>query len=130
MREIKFRAWDTTENEFVNIKSFGFLEDGEVWYVQAIDEHEQEIDPPYFTGEDELVIMQYTGLKDKNGKEIYEGDIVKQTGDGFLNNTCHEVYFRFCGFRMNIRPIEDVDEIYELEVIGNVFEDKHLLEDN
>jgi uncharacterized phage protein (TIGR01671 family) len=57
MREIKFRAW-IKDSERMNY-SFTILEN------------------PYIPN-DEVVLMQYTGLKDKNGKEIYEGDIIRR----------------------------------------------------
>ena len=138
LRPIKFRAWDKKEYEFINIKSFGFLEDGEVWYIQAIDENEQEIDPPYFTGEDDLVIMQYTGLTDKNGKEIYEGDILStdlirpylivEFKNGAFMYQCHdsgEDYYDF------MQPVDaDTKQDKFSKVIGNIYENSDLLESN
>ena len=58
MREIKFRAWDKT--------------DGVMWQWIALEQDGFKIinDPSY-------ILMQYTGLKDKNGKEIYEGDLLQ-----------------------------------------------------
>lgn len=128
MREIKFRAWDKNEKDFVEITSFGF--DEGLWYVQAIDEKENNIDPPYFDFEDELEVMQYTGLKDKNGREIYEGDIVSYPGIGrsedqepdllvvkwLENDGC----FIFGGVRTDYA-------IRYGEVVGNIYENPELI---
>lgn len=77
MREIKFRAWALTNTDRMNewkmldnptIYEMGFTELASINTVFRLIDNET------------MVLMQYTGLKDKNGKEIYEGDIVGEEG--------------------------------------------------
>ena len=70
MREIKFKVWSKEEKCWVSIDSIVLDSNGSIAYlVPEADE------PPYL--EEEVEIMQYIGLKDMNGRDIYENDIVK-----------------------------------------------------
>ena len=64
MREIKFRAWDLVHKKMIQVKSLEF----------GVGITHQNDDMGDIDG---YLLMQYTGLKDKNGKEIYDGDIVQ-----------------------------------------------------
>jgi len=126
----KFKAYDLNEKEWIDIRYIELRDDGSLWYVQAWDECERDIAPPYF--EEDLgktwALMQSTGLLDKNGKEIFEGDIVK--------NEINEVgYIEWSKCRFNF--CDSVGHFYlfsigarqPFEIIGNIYEHPHLLEE-
>jgi hypothetical protein len=100
MREIKFRIWDN-----VNYMSSPFT----LQYVQS--------GKIQFT--DDVKIMQYTGLKDKNGKEIYEGDIL--SFPSFEEGTGKIVV------KDAMRDWSHINNLHNLEIIGNVYESLELL---
>ena len=72
MRDIKFRIWDTENNEMLKVQELDFEP---TFYGGRIAIRPDQYNN-YFDTED-MILMQYTGLKDKNGKEIYEGDIIQ-----------------------------------------------------
>ena len=124
MREIKFRAWDTTKQMMSG------------WPIAIVlaRKHERKDKLPYVLHKDaqkaewvgaptsRYVLMQYTGLKDKNGKEIYEKDILTHSIIRIGKNPkkfvgvveYHENQFLNCNF---------VNE----EIIGNIYENPELL---
>ena len=122
MREIKFRAWDKLTKEIVNVKRLDLF-NGKVglgW---------NEYDGVTWRDIKDLELMQYTGLKDKNGREIYEGDIVKGAGK---NPTIYIVKwldsyggFAFIDKEKAIPAFEFL--INFCEVIGNIYENPELL---
>jgi len=119
MREIKFRAWDHIEMNIPILGGFNDMND--------------EISNLIFDG---VILMQYTGLKDKNGKEIYEGDIIRKGLDLSSYNLVsdiQEVVFEDGCFQgkqqKGIGYIKFALSAYlnEIEVIGNIYESKELL---
>ena len=80
----------------------------------------------------DLVLMQSTGLVDKNGKEIFEGDIVKMSKDVYSEPTYYEVV-RHYGGAYRLESKQHGCELWlrhtDCEVVGNIYENRELLED-
>ena len=124
MREIKFRAWD------MESKIMWDWDEMQEWWEEA------GYSDNMLRG-DHYVPMQYTGLKDRNGKEIYEGDIIQIPDDyemyGMACGEKYEVDFKNGRFRLRpkYRPDAlgyDLEGVEECEVLGNKYENPELLE--
>ena len=115
MREIKFRAW---VKDYALMADVNFLNIDYKEIVVMIDESDYEFN----CGEYEL--MQYTGLKDMNGTEIYEGDIIECLGEG--NGFVTKRYGAY-GIETKYGFYPFIEIYGELEVIGNIYEHNHLL---
>lgn len=126
MRKIKFRAWDKENEKMMKVSSL-HLENKEISVKENGTFH-------LFRMQD---LMQYTGLKDKNGKEIYEGDIVLIKLDETSTWYKTVVKFKEGAFIASLIDREDYIYIFhhgftddDFEIIGNVYENKNLLEEN
>lgn len=86
----------------------------------------------YFYDFDEIVLMQSTGLKDKNGQEIFEGDIVKMAKDVYSEPTYYGVV-RHYGGAYRLESKQHGCELWlrhtDCEIVGNVYENRELLEE-
>lgn len=130
MREIKFRLWNGMEMEY-NIMA-GFLGS---FYVQGIDEKDSASMSHFNTKYPDMnPLMQFTGLRDKNGVEIYEGDVVKFKGGRkpkgeerpYVNSV---VVYKKCIFTVedNTSIFTDSAILNFCVVIGNIHENPELL---
>lgn len=121
MREIKFRAWIKEVDEIREVEYINF------WKKKISYPHK--FCKEYYLNADfdEIEIMEYTGLKDKNGKEIYEGDILFES----FREEYFKVVFENGSFRAEADgyslDLEDCDDI--CEVVGNIYENPELLEE-
>ena len=126
MRKIKFRAWDKKENKWLlgyempNLGGFSMF--GE---IMMMGEYANLLSSYFPDRLEDIELMQYTGLKDKNGKEIYEGDILKHL-DGRLS----VVEYDAPHFILRHHPEGGSDFIAvknHFEIIGNIYENPELL---
>lgn len=120
----KFRAWLKKEQKMDNyIDHISWLEDELYCIGDGI---------TYMVSAEDLELMQSTGLVDKNGKEIFEGDIVKMAKDVYSEPTYYEVV-RHRGGAYRLESKQHGCELWlrhtDCEVVGNVYENPELLED-
>ena len=125
MREIKFRVWDTHKRMWTEYR----IHDGVVYFldkstgvwVGKYDKRYKEFD-----------LMQYTGLKDKNNKEIYEGDILFES----FGERYYKVIFENGSFKAEVEwyfeeyYFDLIDVVAQnCEVVGNIYENPELIEE-
>ena len=144
MREIKFRAWDKLNKEMFNVESINFQE--RKVYRDIVS----------YRNFNDIELMQYTGMKDVTEKEIYEGDVVKLIHTGIeISADRLEDLKRFVGiikyengifkivrtekslieskyFEMEQKKVSEIfiySKLYDLEVVGNIYENPELIKE-
>ena len=118
-RKIKFRAWHQKKLIMRFVPAIWFAYEEGPSKIDLLGEREQE-------DERDIILMQYTGLKDKKGKEIYEGDILKNEWGQKSKVEYGEFYdngIYISGFGISVCPEES-------EVIGNIYKNPELLTNN
>jgi len=137
-RDIQFRAWHIAEEKMCDIDVISFKRHGAFLYgttpTEDFDYGKTIVIAPLdgrFCDNAEFELMQYTGLKDKNLKEIYEGDILHCIFNGIYRKVEH---FKGCFWFMAIGkdwkyPINMINEdhLEDMVVIGNIYETPSLL---
>ncbi len=129
MREIKFRAWDKNKNKMYQVRGINF-DNEDLWL---------KINETQIMGANlfEVELMQYTGLKDKNGKEIYKGDILQfyNDVDYIIKPGYAKVVFKdgaFCckHFKYGTEYLANMDmSDMDITVVGNIYENPELLKE-
>ena len=133
MNNLKFRAWDKANKEMLKIDVIDFFLKG----IRVLEHNGNS----FFMKFSDVEIMQSTGLFDKNEKEIFEGDIINCgylfNGSPFDELDEYEeekgvVKFVNCGFNIKFKNdtnlfIDIMESCEDIEVIGNIYENKELL---
>ena len=108
-REIKFRAWNKKGRKMIDLQKLTPLA--------------TELNGLFLPFNDDSILMQFTGLKDKNGKEIFEGDVLQNIGD---RNWIEAV--EWSKVRPMFSPFQRITSVDSAwKIIGNIYENPELL---
>lgn len=129
MKNLKFRAWDKRREDFRN--DIFVDTNGNLYQFSKITGYGQAIT---YLDNEHIVLMQSTGFKDKNGKEIFEGDIVQYLDGeysftGVVENSVFGIYVESKYDNYNFEDFSDENtRKSDVTIIGNIYENKGLLE--
>ena len=121
-REIKFRAWDKQNKNMEEVDLLG----SNVLHIKNSE----------WENIEDFEVMQFTGLEDKNGAEIYEGDIVREQSKRFKNRYFIVEWLSGIG-SYSFQPVDkkakswpcfNIGTAKNLEIVGNIYKNKELLE--
>lgn len=137
MKEIKFKAWHKAEKKMCDVSIINFDQGA---FLIGVKPGEDEIGDKYFIPAptngrfcnfDEFELLQYTGMNDKNGKEIYKGSVLKAYGKKItrfvvaFTNGSFDLYHEFARWGLLSRLFEMND--MPVEIIGSIYENPELL---
>ena len=133
-RPLKFRVWDIEQNKFLP----SYADKGiEFYHEQGKDWHEKQVRDivpvswflQYHNNNlGNYIVDEYTGLNDKNGKEIYEGDILEWKGEFIAEVFFEQENAAFVSKSKKGGSFMSENYVLNFQIIGNIFEHKHLLE--
>ncbi len=137
-REIKFRIWDSVHNRMIYLKdcvSLGYSNEFDIYELyfeennlrcRGYDDFDDDFGGT-IVNETELPIMQYTGLKDKNGVEVYEGDKVMLDYEWTKTNEIGIITWNKDTASFQIKghiPSSSMKHLDRMKVIGNIYENE------
>ena len=137
MRELKFRVWDKANNRYLRRDSTGIDNLGNIIDFENCDEDDRGVHNVRVLGKNDMgfTTEQYTGLHDKNGKEIYEGDILSiphrkdKKKDKLYTVVWHKTHARLNFANTNGEFGEiSIGKIMRSQIVGNIHENSELLE--
>ena len=128
MREIKFRAWVKEKKAIFEVILIDYVSKKVTYLLERVG-HLLSIRDAKFN---DVELMQYTGLKDKNNKEIYEGDILFES----FGERYYKVVFENGGFRAEFKGDFDehsfdlIDVVAQgCEIVGNIYENSKFIKE-
>ena len=126
MREIKFRAWHKEKKIMGEVLGIDILHK-EIFFSN------EDVDCYEHTDFKDIELMQYTGLKDKNNKEVYEGDIVKlRANHGIGVIKYYDEWGAFVVEYIKPRPLTVLGMNYykeDIEILGNIYKNPELIKE-
>ncbi len=132
-REIKFEAWHKKNKRFIKqmeLPDILIHIDGKIYMSESASVYDD------LEQTDEFILRQYTGLKDKEGKEIYEGDVVNvkrygnkkwETGKVIWDNYFHSIKCKYSNTPKSGTYGIRWEEVIDSEIIGNIYENPELI---